>query len=255
MTEKPILFSGAMVRAILDGRKTQTRRMVKPQPPIGGLIHYFDERFILEKWPRCEREMGNFGRCEDIFCPHGQPGDRLWVKETFAPSPEHPRCRVAYQADLTSYGLDNGIARKTEDSMGCVYPSPITNPKKPWGDSKGGWKPSIFMPRWASRITLEITGVRVERLNEISPKDARAEGIEKLLRPNFNDYWWKNYGKPVFANHTDKWDQNRELHYLDPIPSYKSLWESINGSGSWEKNSWCWVIEFKRVTPCQTSPC
>lgn len=223
-----------MVRALLDGRKTQTRRVVKHQFDAEDNVRECCNIIKPEGWQGTghsglwahEGDYDESPRC----CPQGIPGDRLWVKETFAPSPEHPRCRVAYQADLKSYGLDNGIARQTEDSMGCVYPSPIINPKKPWGDSKGGWKPSIFMPRWASRITLEITGVRVDRLQEISEADAKAEGIEPLDRPGF----WKVYNcKQGFTTY--------------PKVSYESLWESINGPGSWEKNPWVWVIEFRKL--------
>ena len=152
MKERPILFSGEMVRAILDGRKKQTRRVVK-----------------LATFP-------------NIFkCPYGKPGDRLWVRETFMPMP-HLNAKVFYRA--------------TDRLVG------------------GRWRPSIFMPRALSRITLEITAIGCEPLNDISENDACWEGIQI---PEDHDY----------------------------IGAYRNLWESINGVGSWEKNPWVWVIVFK----------
>jgi len=185
MKERPILFSGPMVRAILEGRKTQTRRVVKPQPGCD---------------PRDDEHL-DMGRC-----PYGQPGDRLWVRE-------------AWHTDER----DLEYARaKHEDAMSD---SPIYYRADPENDNAGcTWRPSIHMPRWASRITLEITRVRVERLQEISEKDAIAEGADPYLHPVH---------------------PGREgLRHVD---GFRSLWESINGPGSWDANPWVWVIEFKRV--------
>lgn len=186
MKEHPILFSGDMAKAILDGRKTQTRRIVKPQPvevaePSGnsdGLIRLKASDDCLSTWSDA--------------CPYGQAADHLWVKETF---------------------LNNALS-----GYPPVYFYRADSKDKP-EDRK--WKPSIFMPRIASRITLEITAVRVERLQDISSKDALAEGV---------DY---DVSKP------DGW----------PIDRYRKLWESINGKGSWDKNPWVWVLEFKRIEP------
>lgn len=186
MKERPILFSAPMVRAILEGRKTMTRRVIKPQPEIreiSGLTVYpvdvykptYSLSQILNK------------------CPYGQPGDNLWVRETFN----------ADWCDHVIYRADGGSA---------VAAGYAEEPK---------WKPSIFMPRCASRINLEITNVRVERLNDISEEDARAEGAELSCGEMRQDY--PNYKR-----------------------TFKRLWESINGTGAWEANPFVWVIEFKK---------
>ncbi len=172
MRERPILFSAPMVRAILGGRKTQTRRVVKDR--------YIDAVFLVHFFKYLR---GN--------CPYGQPGDRLWVRESFC--------------DARSAGA------------GCVL-------YRASGDRACRWKPSIHMPRSASRILLEITAVRVERLNDISEADAKAEGLMRV-----SDGFRGADGLPWYAN---------------PVASYRSLWESINGAGSWAANPWVWVIEF-----------
>jgi len=190
MKEKPILFSGPMVRAILDWRKTQTRRRLKPQPGTrhdGTPIHFGDEGTFLK-------------------CPYGQTGDRLWVKETFRfDGIDHRFGMAERRKDELSFRADMEADRSVND---CP------------------WRPSIFMPRWASRITLEITGVRVERLQEISEEDAKAEGCVQAFWP----YERLQLGKA----------RNYKA-------GYRKLWESINGPGSWDANPWVWVIEFRRV--------
>ena len=221
MKERPILFSGPMVRAILDGRKSQTRRVVKlPQQYPAKPIHPTHESWI--------------GRWQNGFvaCPYGQPGDRIWCKETWQ-----------VLRETCSYETGEYDVREWEADL---YGSPQTQLLKdcPRGGHRaviayradyeesfeGPWRPSIFMPRWASRITLEVTGVRVERLQEISEADAIAEGIER------SDGAWASYS-PKFGR------------FMNPITSYHSLWESINGPGSWAANPWVWVIEFKRIHP------
>lgn len=198
MKERPILFSGPMVRAILDGRKTQTRRVVKPQPFANGEVR-LNERFDA---------MFTAGDVYGTRNPYGQPGDHLWVKETHRFDGLDPKIALRSQClDEISYRADMDGDRSIDD---CP------------------WRPSIFMPRWASRITLEITGVRVERLNDISEEDAKVEGVECVkLR------FWKDY-------------DGKGGVYVNPILSFQSLWESINGPGSWDANPWAWVIEFRR---------
>lgn len=231
MKERPILFKGEMVRAILAGTKTQTRRLVKPQPSAG-----FD-------WCRVNR-VGPWFHVEadhpqtvmhTVTCKQGVVGDRLWVKETHRfPSKENPRVRVEYRADMSSWGIADSynVAKDEFTRDAKLFPGRANE------YSKQRWRPSIFMQRWASRLTLEITDVRVERLNAISAADAIAEGIEKGSNPAYpNDY--KYYG---------------ELEQLgqitaNPVWSYQSLWESINGAGSWAANPWVWVISFRRFTP------
>ena len=182
MKERPILFSAPMVRAILDGRKTQTRRIVKNigiVPGIGEILKGSDD---IKEWPE--------------LCPYGKPGDRLWVRETFC-----------YHDDLAMY------LYKADDVTCCK------------------WKPSIHMPRIASRILLEVVNVRVERLNDISEEDAIAEGIN-LPSP----YVGIGMDGEVIESETISWM---------PSDYYKELWESINGPGSWDLNPWVWVVEFK----------
>ena len=195
MKERPILFSAPMVRALLDGSKTQTRRVVKPQPSIlaGELLCWKDNALTDDQMA--------------ALCPYGKPGDRLWVRETFAdlrgtgiehrPDPSGPLKRYAFAADHPP-GSNGDEARK---EFGVK------------------WKPSIHMPRAASRITLEITEVRVERLQDISRGDAMVEGCPF---PNM-------------------------AAYNDPRKWYADLWESISGPGSWDANPWVWAIEFKRL--------
>lgn len=187
-----------MVQAIMAGRKTQTRRALKL--PI-------KDRDVGCELAGCE--LAGSERDTHRHCPYGQPGDRLWVKETWAPNPLAPkgaeaaRPYVLYRAN---------------------------------GDTAPGWRPSIFMSRRSSRITLEVTAVRVERLNAINAADAIAEGIEERYAGQYLDYDWKLKDGSV---HT----------YGDPRESYRSLWQAINGPGSWAVNPWVWVVEFRRIAP------
>lgn len=213
MKERPILFSGAMVRAILAGTKTQTRRVVKPQPPADKQRSAWYEPGIMG-WAPPEIPSQHWHR---VRCPYGQPGDRLWVRESFWLDREG----VAYKADQEcgSPWLEAGAykAMRTAEN-GTPY---VSN----WG-----WRPSIHMPRWASRITLVVTGVRVERLQDISEADAQAEGAREC--------------DPV---------SGREVLLAGPsqrgsfVLHYRDIWEQINGAGSWEANPWVWVVEFKRL--------
>lgn len=206
MKERPILFSGEMVRAILDGRKTQTRRLVKPQPTIT----FKDNDIAIWDDPKTiSTRTWNGSEGFNDFCPYGQVGDRLWVRETWA-------CLKPNSNETGNINSIHTIAYKATDK----YPDGIK------------WKPSIHMPRTASRITLEITGVRVERLQDISEEDAIAEGIE----PSF---MWT--GVQRYKSYTSK------THDLTPILSFMSLWKSINGNDSWELNPYVWVIEFKQI--------
>ena len=201
MKDRPILMSAPMVRATLRDLdpKQQTRRVAKDvkHPDFGNV--YTPGSLASEPQSVIERA-----------CPYGQPGDRLWVRETFAhiyrdnSKPEQRRDDdVAYRADHP--GLDE-----------YAY---------------GSWKPSIHMPRWASRITLEITRVRLGRLNAITEADCVAEGIEKTAHD-----FWRLYGPHYGANAT-----------YSPRTSFRTLWESINGAESWAADPWVWVVEFERL--------
>ena len=226
MTTHPILFSGAMVRAILDGTKTQTRRVAKVVK--GDVVVNENGGFtVYQTLPREGAEAWRGVQVGSIACPYGQPGDRLWVKETFQLHTTGAGIRVTYRAG---------------------GPDRFVEPPEEWDGipDDNHWRPSLFMPRWASRITLEITGVRVERLQAITEADAKAEGIERIHAGCHSA--WKNYlfkGDPKKGQEiTDK--EHRIVGYKSPIASYQSLWNSINGPGSWDANPLVWVIEFKR---------
>ena len=200
--ERPILFSGAMVRAILDGSKTQTRRVAKPvkHPDLGDV--YAPGALVLEREPQ---------HVIDRACPYGQPGDRLYVRETWAQPTTLDPGPTFYRADYP-----DSVLGKYEN----LPPAEAIT-----------WKPSIHMPRALSRILLEITGVRVERLNDCSEADARAEGIAPELDG------WTDYSNP-----------SCQL-CPNPVDSYRTLWDSINGAGAWAANPWVWVVEFRRIQP------
>lgn len=225
--ERPILFSAPMVRAILEGRKTVTRRAVKVQPHDDATIEVdlynpvvVDRRGIERPGPEI------FGAFSDdglwgAKCPYGQPGDRLWVRETHADI----GCRLTYRAD-------------TDDGAHCQV-------KK--------WTPAIHMFRRHSRILLEITEVRVERLQDLNDEQAQAEGIIPVPKTTEDSHqFWRNYhlsGDGTFCVRT-------------PKESFKSLWCHVAGGSfpkgeaaykesphSWDANPWVWVVEFKQVRP------
>lgn len=212
--ERPILFSAPMVRAILEGRKTVTRRATKVQPHIDA-----SGNFCVGS-----SNYGQDGYGKPVTkhfvngcCPYGKPGDRLWVRETFIdlrgtgvehrPDPDGPLQRYAYAADCRP-GSHSDEARK---DFGLKY------------------KPSIHMPRAACRILLEITDVRVERLQDITYEQAAAEGVHRgPLRE-----WCAS-------------DEGGACHKY-PVPAFRDLWQSVGGN--WDASPWVWVVEFKRVTP------
>ena len=201
MRERPIPFSAPMVRAILSGAKVQTRRVVKPQPRIlaGELLCWKDDALT-----DCQMAARS---------PYGQPGDRLWVREAWRTSPlfddKPPRelpdfAPLRYEADEALRGAWAGYG---------------------YGH-QGKYRPPMFMPRWASRINLEVTVVRVERLQNISEADAAAEGVEEWARVACaagNPYGLTSDG------------------YVE------LLWSEINGRASWDANPWVWCVEFKRA--------
>jgi hypothetical protein len=229
--ERPILFKGEMVRAILDGSKTQTRRVVKRQ---GDMEFDVNDPFYGPYWLSYATEAD--GEDAKVRCPYGKPTERLWVREThrywfpdWIDSPAYP-CRCRYKADDSLVEL----AVEWEENLQFSTPQDVGLDVE-----STKWRPSIFMPRWASRITLEITATRVERLQSISETDARAEGVklrQRAVSPSEAQGFW--------------WDYLRsEPGYRWARESFASLWESINGPGSWEANPWVWVVEFSRVQP------
>lgn len=233
MIERPILFSAPMIRALLAGTKTQTRRAVRVQP--SARVGAAQVAAGLWAWLR-----GDDGSIESLIlgkgrCPFGQPGDRLWVRETWCKGCAHEdddSVCIAYRA---SQGPNDGPA-----SSLLVNNIPRPEGVALWKDSDEVWRPSIFMPRWASRILLEVTDVRVERLQDISEADAAAEGVEQYgtgkdggLR-SINKTW-RAYG------HEDT------QHAVSAHASYRSLWNAINGANSWDANPWVWAVSFRRV--------
>lgn len=210
MKARPILMSAPMVRALLDGRKTQTRRALKSQPfdilPMDGK-HAGREWVLLE-----QREPEPKGKV--IRCRFGIPGDLLWCRETHAVVGNVDPGWVIYRAS----GYDAECKRHGFDH--------------PPSESEIAWKPSIHMYRWASRLTLRLTDVGVERLQDISKADAIAEGLS--VRGNRD-----GGGAPLRLYHVDD-----EHHCVDPRMTYSRLWESINGPESWDANPWCWTLTF-----------
>ncbi|MFM1413532.1 morphogenetic protein [Yersinia enterocolitica] len=202
MNEKPILFNSEMVNAILSGRKTQTRRIMRDQPEV---IPPEDECGVPGYWiPYNAGKTMVRNEMMTIACPLGNPGDQLWVRETWA----------RYNIDQASH------------DMAYRATTPADWPKD------GLWRPSIHMPRWASRINLLITGVRVERLNDISEQDAISEGLECYVDDGVPYYGPFNNGD------------------CRPDVVFRGLWDSIYGQKegeNWQANPWVWVINFERM--------
>ncbi len=227
MADRPILFSAPMIRAIKDGRKTMTRRVLKPQPKF-GFKPWLDED--AGQWMQ-----SGYGEAGDDFLkvPYA-PGDFLWVREAwrtygvFEDTPPRDLWKpggdrgaaVFYDAD----GGNLGLSRTGERFCGERGTANRS--------SFGKLRPGMFMPRWASRITLRVTGVKVERLQDISEKDAVAEGIE---------------GNPVEAWRCYAPEPKQQTHWADPRESFRTLWESINGPGSWGANPWVAAYTFEPI--------
>ena len=242
MKERPILFSSPMVRAILDGRKTQTRRVVKPQPES---VHDGEPYWHVggyRAWQfRGIADLLRIGTNNPLVCPYGQPGDRLWVRETFQIcSNFHVDCRD----DKPPFSDGRPVKRNNDPDYPvweqCYYAASDKCPEllsPETEEIEARWRPSIHMPRWASRILLEIVSVRVERLQDISEADAKAEGAQF-------DAW-------VNANTGNDLDDFTLSDSIDGPwchrNGFANLWQSINGPESWQANPWVWVIEFKRV--------
>ena len=228
MTDRPILFSAPMVLALLAGTKTQTRRTCN-HPGLKDLSYIVN---CGDGW--WGDEEGDF----QARCPYGQPGDRLWVRET---SRAHELTDKEAEADtfgvIERLGLEvppcglDGVVYAADNAFREIENSREASERwmkmNAYRGMQGATVPAIHMPRWASRITLEVTGVRVERLQDISEADAMAEGVHYSLLEKIQA------GQDRWARH-----------------AYKKLWESIHGPDSWDLNPWVWVVEFKRATPC-----
>ncbi|HDH1524126.1 TPA: hypothetical protein PIU61_004754 [Klebsiella quasipneumoniae subsp. similipneumoniae] len=253
MKERGMIFNSEMVRAIVSGRKTQTRRIMKVQPsedftPMNMALETdYKARWytpgVVDKdgylQPASKKVFGVSNENEGYSCPFGAVGDRIWVRETF-------------QGPLFDYDLMDSYCKDPtpfEKPEFCVYKADgVPAPEFYDADDELHccWRPSIHMPRWASRILLEITDVRVERLNAISEEDAQREGVHTEVwdqtvvarnyaaRDEFFQFW--SEGMPHYV----------EMNQLYRS-SFRSLWESIYGAENWLANPWVWVIEFKRV--------
>lgn len=230
MKEIPIIFSTPMVQAILDGRKTMTRRIIKPQPMLGimdqkgkdalitaGETFGFDYKADGWMWKGCRYLPWPDGLISR--CPYGFAGDTvLWVRET-------------WNVDLSGGLFDS----KLEGIPHYFYKASEEEPEQL------RWKPSIHMPKSACRIWLEVVSVKVERLKEISVRDCEAEGIQQLNQSLMQ----------IVSNGVEFRDYSKKAELLnDGLPakdSFKSLWQTIHGKDSWELNPWLWVIEFRRI--------
>lgn len=228
MTERPILFSAPMVRALLAGTKTQTRRVMARQKKYGFTDYtlFGQEGYNNGPWKAIEHAPDwPDGKEDQCTCPYASHrGDRLWVRETWAKNEDQlsetrMNTSLMYRADGEERALDNGT-------------------EKPW-------RPSIHMPRSASRILLEVAGLRIEQLQAISEADAIAEGITTV-----RSQAWDRLHFPTWRYEFDLACSEGRKPPVGPQPTdvYRALWESINGPGSWDANPWVWVIEFKRVT-------
>jgi len=247
MKAHPIILSAEMVRAILEGRKTQTRRIVKPQPPLDALIK--EHSGVAGYWIPYTADgrlmnSAQGSRKNDCgwYCPYGQVGDHLWVRETFVLESD---AEYGYSEDeLKRIGVDRPI--KSEISDGDYYhliphyraTEPEPNIVPPWVDDfddKTRWSPAIFMPRWASRITLEITGLRVERLQEITDVDIRAEGMG-----------FAGIVPAQTAMLATGTNNLKDLQVALNKAEFMDLWDSLNAKRGygWDTNPFVWVIEF-----------
>ena len=221
MTDRPILFSAPMIRALIAGRKTQTRRVIRRAPNDGWWIYHDGER--------CGWSNGGGGMVPDTSQTPYQQGDRLWVREQCAtwgvgPGPEPVSYPVAYAADDKEWNQIKRDAKAAKDE----------------------WKirPSIHMPRWASRLTLIVTDVRVQRLHDLSEKDALAEGItaqSMIIGSHCASGVHTEVHAERFFNGTESDDHDG---YEDGIDAYAALWNRLNGDGAWDANPWVVAVSF-----------
>lgn len=242
--ERPILFRPDMVKAILDGRKTQTRRVVKHLPALGEAARWIP--MLKERPIPMQRTIGDFRE----YCPYGKPGSRLWVRETFV-----------LENTWTYHGAheiptDGRPIQKHEHAEGSFWLIPHYRATEPEphiigggqddGDDTTKWKPSIHMPRWACRLVLEITKVRVERIQDISEEDAKAEGVR--FTDFGDDYGYMKQQKPGF--HIGEVSSHDQCHQAAKT-CFAGLWHKIHAKDGcdWAANPWVWVIEFAPLPP------
>lgn len=231
MSERPIIFNSESVKAILDGRKTQTRRVIKPQPEYVcfnartniNIIGSHDNVCVVEsspihftQYPETAFVYYKNNKAGILDCPYGQVGDLLWVRET-----------ICHFGNMFSGGSNFALIRYKDAVSREIYFKNNPPSELWWYKTELVWKPSIFMPRWASRITLEITNIRVEKLQDISTADVYCEGFTQGI-----------YAKPGNVG----W-----VAHADCEEAFEEAWDSLNAKRgySWESNPRVWVIEFK----------
>lgn len=223
MSEKPIIFFAPMVRALLDGRKTMTRRIIKADKRFTPSGSYAGDRWWMRPhsgggWIATNGGPDAFMETQStgFKCPYGQPGDTLWVLECWRPwSDDYPSVEYKADAHRTTVHCPTAWSLYLERSLKHHAPSE--------------WRPSIHMPRWASRITLQVESVRVERVQEITESDAKAEGVPPC---EFIPDGLSEAGTP-----------------LGYVTEFACLWDDIHGPGAWDRNEWVWCISFKRINP------
>lgn len=230
MKERGMIFNGEMVRAILEGRKTQTRRPMKIQPVLNGSFY---EVYGAGWSANVSSVPVVFGHSLATHCPFGCVGERIWVRETY-----RVHSKAADVATLVYKASEQNSWTEQTHRVPLSVCTRRVSPEK--------WTPAIHMPRWASRILLEITDVRVERLQDISEEGAQREGVH-------TEVWdqtvaARNYAASdeFFQFWSDDMPHFVEMNELYRS-SFRSLWESLYGEDSWQANQWVWVIEFKRI--------
>jgi hypothetical protein len=218
--ERGILMHKRSTEGIRAERKTQTRRIIRGMPPTIYAKNLTDG--VLSVWPSRD-DMG-----ETFKCPYGQPGDRLWVRETWATLKEY----------------DHLPPRDVPVNAGVWYAA--DDPFKTDRVAAGRTRSSLHMPRWASRITLEITDVRVERVQNISPSDCLSEGIDPSVCHDWGGYYRDRVTGELYAGGPN--EGSGSFQYPEKaVEEFQRLWDDTNGKGAWERNDWVWVVCFKRL--------
>lgn len=279
--ERPIIFSGPMVRAILAGKKRQTRRVIKPQPESPrGVYDVWPEDTVVEPFSdgthwgfRWSKQQHGKIACDfrdssglKWKCPYGQPGDVLWVKETWAVHgalyDDLNPSRIRPPEDMKNPSLVVWGCHKPGDAIWYRQhsddtPIPANGCRREY---RGKWRSSLFMPRWASRLRLLLKSVRVERVQDISEADAMAEGVDGEAELVCSEHCLH---RDVEGDHLRRWREDGDDGYLCPTcgeklwhhpidechsQGFRRLWDSINGKKyPWASNPWVWVLEFERV--------
>jgi hypothetical protein len=240
-TERPVLFNGTMVRAILSGAKTVTRR---PVVPMAGRQRQWLTPALLTQSPRLtmcrlsEVDGGDLGAQMEhpkggplgwVRSPLGAPGDRLWVRETWCPGDYWTSGVVHDPPEDIRYAADNS-------AISYATGEPLRIDTSDWSDPKR-WRPSIHMPRWASRLSLDVVSVGVERLHDITEDDARREGIGPLWLQDGEQGCWYT-GDP---------SKGAKMHARTARDAFARLWSEVYGPSAWDANPWVWRVEFTRV--------